>query len=907
MNHWLKRLLRLLPMTLAVCLLWDNSCFAQQKGLIIGKVLDDEQNSPLPGATVQVANSPRGAATNLSGQFEIGLESGEYDLKISYLGYEDTTLHIDVKPQQTTSATVALKSKTLRSGEIVVTGQMEGQAKALNQQRTASTILNVVSADQISRFPDPNVAEALQRVPGLNVERDEGEGRYVLVRGLAPQFTNININGEQIPSAESGIRYLALDAIPADQLASMEITKTLTPDMDGDAIAGSVNLITRKATQKEFTVSGSLAGEYNDLMAKGGGQSSLQFSQRLGDDGKFGYLVNANYYMSQRGSDKVEPTAYDFDSKTPALTELELRDYEIDRNRLGLSTTLDYQLNDNTQFYLRGIYSQLYEHEWRRRVIFLAEDNEIRREIKDRAEDQGVLSFNLGARHVLPSLNLDYEASYSRANQDTPDDKQLRFTLEDVDIDFNTSNPLKPIATVKSEGNSVNVNDYSLYKFNRYETSGTTQLDENYTAKINAELPFSLGDQKAFLKFGAKVRLKEKSFKLDYFNDYRGDSDDIPNLDAFTGGIVDDDFLNGDYKPGKFPDNGKFEDYLDANSNKFENKGDLEEEAAVTDYTARENVYAGYVQAKTQFGKLMVLGGVRYEYTDVDYESSYLDEDLGKVDISGKNNYSYILPMIHLRYQLTPYTNLRSAMTFSYARPNFDDIFSTERGVNLNEGEAKIPNYNLEPVSAFNLDIFAEHYLGNVGIISAGVFYKRLDKFIYTKAYTATFQGIDDVEITQAVNGEQADLVGFEIAWQQNLDFLPGFLSGLGIYANYTYTWSEATVTNRAEADKEKEKIRLPGQAKHVGNVALSYTLGGFSGRVSANFNGNFISALGSNSKQDYYVDDRLQFDVSLSYAITPQISVFSEFINLTNERRVDYIGSLDTPVTRELYGFWAR
>ncbi len=910
-----------------------NFCFLSaatyaQTGLIVGKIIDEQTGEVLPGASVRLSGTNTGVATNLAGEFSIRVQSGSTSITVAYLGYAEQQIDVQVSAGQTSTVEVKMQAATNELRDIIITGQLQGQNRALNQQKNADNIKNIVAADQIARFPDPNVAEALQRVPGVNVARDEGEGRYVLIRGLAPQFTNISINGEQIPSPEDDSRFVALDAIPADQLASMEVTKAITPEMDGDAVGGNVNLITRGATSEEFDLSGTAALEYNNLMKRAGGQFALQASQRVG---KFGWLVNANYYISRRGSDKVEPSDYDFGQEGFPLYTLELRDYEINRDRLGLSTTLDYKFNDNNEVYFRGLFGQLYEVEKRRRIGFLAdriedpdEENEIRKEIKDRPENQGVMSFNLGARHNLPKFRLDYEVAYSRANQDTPSDRQLRFIIEDPEISFDTTDPEYPRVSI-NEGANPNFNNTNFtsvddFIYDEYENEATTQLDQNWTAKFNLELPFQLGTNKSgSIKFGAKTRLKEKKFVTDNFQSFSYEGDDDLLLADFTGGLEDDDFLNGDYKLGLFPDNERFGDFAQANPDLFEIEGeeDLELLRAEQDYEADEDVYAAYVQARFQLNKLTVLGGVRYEFTDVNYKASLLeaveteeDETEGRLFYDGGNDYDYFLPMIHLKYALSPFTNLRAAATYSFARPNFSDIFGDDRSFSRNadnEGEADIANFQLEPVTSVNLDLLAEHYFGNVGVLSGGIFYKRLDNFIYRRFRQADFLGFNNIEITQSVNGETADLLGFEIAYQQNLDFLPGVLSGLGLYFNYTYTWSEARVTDRVGAENETETIRLPGQAEHVGNVALFYNKGGFSGRIMANFNGEFIDELGDNSAQDYFVDDRVQLDLAVNQRLNKNLNLFLELINLTNQKRVDFRGNLDRPLTRELYGFWGR
>lgn len=890
-------------LSLLIMLTLPVAASAQQGALIKGKVTDKTTGEALPGASIRVAGTSRGTVSNVYGEYSFQVSAGELSLNASYIGYIAIDLPVAITSGQTVTANIELEQDIVKMEGVVVTGQLQGQAKALNQQRNATSIRNVVAADQIGRFPDPNVAEALQRVNGVNVARDEGEGRYVLVRGLAPQFTNVSINGEQIPSPESDVRYMALDAVPADQLASMEIVKALTPDMDGDAIGGSVNLITRAAESSKMSVSGTLGGEYNDLMGRAGSQTSLSISQRLGKEERFGFLVNASFYGSNRGSDKVEPTDWDDND----LERLEFRDYEIKRNRVGLSSSLDYRLSDATTVYGKFIYSALNEHENRRRIRF--DTDAITRDLKSRPENQGVYSANLGGKTATPTFTVDYEVSYARAFQDTPRDRNVFFEQEDLTVTFNTSNPLRPTFTIEDEeGAAVDYLDNSRYEFKEFENSKTLALDDNVTAKFNVAIPISGSSFTGIAKAGAKARFKTKSFRVKSYQLLEYDGDEDLTFDRFAGNFNSSPFLDGDYTFGNSPSENDFLAFLNANSGDFEEDGDAAvEETTIGNYDATENVYAGYAMADLNFGALSLTGGVRYEFTDVSYESFVFDEDaVAAIPVSGGTNYGFILPSLHARYAIAPLTNIRAAMGWSYARPNFSDIFG-ERVFVPSDGEAELGNASLKPVSAFNMDLMAEHYFGTVGVVSGGVFAKRLNNFIYTKAVRETYRGVDDVLIAQAQNGEEATLYGAEIAWQQNLTFLPGALSGLGLYANYTYTFSEAKIANRFDADEESETIRLPGQSEHIGNMALSYNWKGFQARVMANFNGAFIEELGSSASEDYYVDKRTQIDFSASQAINKKARVFVELINLTNERRIDYLGTLDRPLTREIYGFWGR
>ncbi len=873
-------------------------------GIISGKVVDNRTGEPLPGASVVVVGSNYGDVTDLLGEFNLILKNQPKQIEVRYLGFETKTIDIEIPESDILMmGSIQMTENSVALNEVVAYGKLEGQQKALNQQKNADNIKNIIAADQISRFPDPNVAEALQRVPGVNIERDQGEGRYVLVRGLAPQFTNININGEQIPSPEAGVRFVALDAIPADQLASIEVTKALTPDMDGDAIGGSVNLITRTATSTSPTFNGTLIGGYNQLMGKLNGQGSFQYGQRYGEEGKLGLLINGSHYFTDRGSDNWERDGQ----------ELELRDYALQRSRSGLSGTLDYNFNPNNNIYFRGIYNNFQDREQRRTFLFIAnedespfEDAEIERASKDRWEKQIVSSFNVGGKHSFPQLLLDYEVSYSEAYQDTPFDTETVFKGEPdaIGLDF-TTNPDFPTFSV----DGFDYLDNDNYEFDEVTMGNTFAIDINKTAKINLGIPYQLNNADGLFKFGGKMRLKEKSFRItENVFAYEGGDDLI--LTDFEGGLLDNNFLDNKYQINRNAEVSQFNRYFNQNRNGFALEVDDKIVAEnVESYTATEDVYAAYVMTRIQFKKLMALGGLRYESTKVGYQSQAaifdIEGDLDRIDpINGGVTYDFFLPQFHLKYQLNPLTNIRFAATASYSRPNFESIVPSQE-IDLNAREGEIGNPELAPVGAINLDLMGEHYFGTVGILSAGIFYKNLDNFIFTQRFDSTINNIN-VVLNQSKNGESADLLGLELAYQQNLTFLPGALQGLSVYANYTYTNSNATIQSRTE-DTGSEEIRLPGQATHVGNFSLSYDYGKFNIRASANFNGEYIAELGGDADEDVYVKSRAQIDLTGAYRMNKNFQVFAEFMNLSNQPFEVFQGSEDNYIQREFYSWWSR
>jgi TonB-dependent receptor len=876
----------------------------QANALIKGVISDAVNLTSLSGASVKVDGSSNGTVSDLNGAFSFYTKPGTYQLRVSYLGYRDTTISISAVAGEVVNLKLLLSSTATQLSNVIVSGYSQGQAKALNQQKTADNIKNVISADQIGRFPDPNAAEALQRVPGVNIERDQGEGRYVLVRGLSPKFTNINVNGEQIPSPEADVRFVALDAIPSDQLSSIEVSKSLTPDMDGDAVGGSVNLITRSATSKNARINGSIVGGYNQLMKQPNIQGQLQFDKRFGKKERLGVMLNANYYHNHLGSDNWE--------QAPADNELELRDYELVRTRTGLSSTIDYRFNARNEIYLRTLYSRFTDREWRRRYVFIPDDEEIEKLTKDRFESQSITSINLGGKHNFNSFYLNYEGQYSYGEQNTPYDHEIGF-IGDIASTFSFSNPKFP--TLSAPGYT----DNTLYSFDEAEFGETLAKDRNLTGKFEIGFPYKSRNSNGLIKFGGKVRMKTKSYSITN-NPFESDGG-VPEANAFDEDNIKNEFLGGRYQMGRPLNITSFNRFFNANPGLFvldvESKN-IDE--ALESYTATEDVYAGFAMARHQFKKLMLLGGLRYERTKVNYSSKDViinaAGDLEEIiPVNGGTTYDFLLPQAQIRYEINPYTNFRSAATYSYARPNFSEIIPAQE-INEEDNIASLGNPDLKPTGALNLDAMIERYFGNVGVVSAGVFYKRLTDFIYRRVeFSAPYPQtgtpiIDNIDIVQAQNGNNANLVGLELVYQRKLDFLPGFLKNMSIYANYTYTHSSARIQSRnANSNKpdEEEKLSLPGQADHVGNLALAYESRKFVLRVAANFNGTYLSEVGENTAEDLYVKNRIQLDISSSYSIDKRFRVFAEVMNITNQPLQTYLGNKNIFAQREFYSFWAR
>jgi TonB-dependent receptor len=604
---------------------------------------------------------------------------------------------------------------------------------------------------------------------------------------------------------------------------------------------------------------------------------------------------------------------------------LELRDYALRRTRSGANAQFDYRFNQNHEIYLRTIYNSFTDREWRRRYVFVPGEefgepaNEIERLTKDRFEQQDISSYNLGGRHVLPRFTFDYEVAFAEAFQDTPFDYEVNFIGEPDELTTNFSYSKFPRFSTNPDFDYL---DNSNYEFDELEVGNTFAYDQNVTGKFNIGIPYNLAGNSGLIKFGAKYRAKTRKFEVSN-NKYEWAGGDITfngqtgdfTAEKFEGGLVDDRFLDGQYELSAAPDMGKVIRLFNANRNGFElNAEDQLVDEALESYRATEDVLGAYVMTDLQIKKLQLVGGVRFEKTNVAYDyNTVVFDDEGDLDEilpeSGTSSYDFFLPQVNARYALSNFTNLRAAAVASYARPNFQSIIPSQE-INIQDREAVVGNADLLPVSALNLDVMVDHYFGTVGVLSFGIFHKSLDNFIYRQVTErSNYEGRDfgtDIRFVQEVNGGAARVFGMEFAYQQNLTFLPGALAGLGVYANYTFTTSSAELDGRSEIGS-KETIDLPGQSTHVGNFSLGYTIKGFNTRISANYHGAYLDELGEEAEEDRYIKSRLQVDWTANYRVNNRFNVFAEFLNITNAPFEAYQGDKETVVQREFYSWWSR
>jgi TonB-dependent receptor len=866
-----------------------------QTGNISGTVTDSSQRGALIGARVTVDGVAVTATTDEAGRYLLlHIPNGQAKVIVTYLGLEPETKEVTVTSGATSTLDFALRPASVNQAITVsASPELIGQARALNDQKNSINLINLVASDQIGSFPDPNAAEAAQRIPGIVVQRDQGEGRFILIRGTEPRLSATTINGERIGTTENTSRQIPLDTIPADLMGAIEVAKVLTPDMEADSIGGRVNLITKRAPASRHLAL-TLGSGFNTLVKRDIKDYNGTYGQRF-LDGKLGLIGSANFYQNNRGSQDVEP-AY----QSTGLASLDLRDYVLTRTRIGGTWDLDYRLGPGSELFFRGIRTQYEDSELRHRFRNLLTNGRLERLLRDRYHDSNQAALMAGGTHTLPrSWLASWRASYSNARLTTP--YRLESTFRQTGVTFSpnvTATAIDP-SNIQANPQNQNLNSFNFIQMAIQNDRG---VERNLSGGFDLAAPARFSARAGgLLKFGLKIRDANRTRDVNSATQTAPAGTAVRFLDSINRDFSPaDSFLGGKYREfgREFPDRDRMRSLSRGTS--------LNTVVAPTgdsgSYRAKERVTGGYVMEEIFLGaKTTLLPGVRFEATATTYGAPQYrlgapGAVLSRSNFLGGNDYVKVLPGVHLRHELFRDTPLRVSFSRTLARPNYNDlapfVLQDTTGLTISRG-----NPDLKVTTSNNFDVSLEHYFQNVGIASAGFFYKNLDNYIYATTVQQTV-GSDIYRVTQPVNGSSASLRGLELTLVRQLDFLPSALRGFSTYANYTRVSSSATLARGSSI--------LPGQASHMGNASMSYERKGFSARVSFNYQGRYILAVGGTPADDNWLDNRLQIDFSASQRINKHVRVFIDMLNLGNDPYRVYMGNVRRPIQEETYKIWA-
>jgi TonB-dependent receptor len=903
----------------------------ERKGSISGRVMDNS-GGVLQGARVELQPIGTIASSNVQGEFFINdLNPGAVTVTITYVGFKDFTKQVTVVAGQVANVDAKLEVGSQNLEVLVTAERASGEAEQINREITADNIVQVLSSDVIRSLPNANMADALGRLPSVTIERDEGEGKYVQVRGTEPRLTNTTIDGINVPSPESGVRQIKFDAIPADIVESVEINKTLQANMDGDGIGGSINLVTKTAGERP-TINVSGMGGYTPIQS---GRSLIETTgtvgQRFGANKKIGALIGGSYDWNGRGIDDTEPVPDIANFGTPSqalhFDQADIREYQYYRSRWGLAGSIDYKPSDGSTLYIRGLYSDF--HNYGDRWVYTLVDNTPgltlggsngglpSANVQQRRPDYAIGSVLLGGKHVLTTTWYTWDLSVSRSSQvGQVGNNNASFAATGLsssncqNLGTTPNNPYIPQWSPQCFTEAFNSDNFTL---------SDVAVNKGMTAQLNLQATgamakrYHLGSRLATIEIGGKFRNAHK-FDNEFVLDWAPNAANI-SMTQFPNRFTNNNYYGGAYK--LLPRNPSFPDifsFVQSNLSQFTATSTAGGNSANFDLI--EKVSAGYVMQTLDISsRWRLVAGVRFEGTNLDTSSfQTITTSAGTTSGFVKANGSYVkvLPSASLRYALTNNTNLRVAYARGLSRPNPQDIAQAQTiDTTVNPNQVSLGNPNLKPESADNIDVLVEHSINPFGLITAGYFYKNLVDPIVTHrcgpptVCPAPFAG--DI-VTQPLNAGSAWINGFEAAYLQHLTFLPGMFSGFGLSANYGYTASRASL---GPDFSRTDHPRLVRNAPHTWNISPTYDRGRVSARVGLSYNAANIAGYGFSDGAyggitgpfgDNYFYAHLQFDAQGSVRMMKGLQFVVYGLNINNEVFGFYNGSPQYMVQREYY-----
>ncbi|HBM84062.1 MAG TPA: TonB-dependent receptor [Halieaceae bacterium] len=902
--------------------------WAQQ---LTGELVDSARSTVFEGAIVRLQELDISTRTDERGRFRLtNIPPGSYTLVISYVGAPEARMPVTVTANGLELGEIALgageTAEWLQLEEVLVHGQSAAMAGAINQQRAADTVKSILDSDTMGQFPDQNVAESLRRLSGVTVENDQGEGRYVVIRGMDPDLNATSINGVRASSAEDR-RALQLDVIPTDVLDGLEVQKSLTPDMDGDAIGGSVNVKTLSAfSRKEMFLKTRFEGGYNELREDWSPKASVAFSNifELPGERRLGIAAALSFQDRKLAADNFEADDWEqADNGADYPETFEPRYYLVDRQRIGAVLNLDYDLSATTTVFMRSLYSEFEDTEARYNQTYgdltpLADESvvsgvadfgfaEIAMGTKDRVQTAENLSISVGSDSVWERWSLSSNFGFSYGEEREKSSVESTWVAE-FETGADGIADGSPVMTLDSSNSSRLLvasdhfdllRDPSRYELDEIVFEQTLIDDTQWSLQLDATRHFD----RVALQFGGKARLREKVSNPDA-EVYGGD-------DVFTVADVLNPNAAADYGfPNRlepFPALGGVRDILRSGEGIAFDPIDSLLGSVSDDWTVEEDIYAGYGLIRYDSGRAVVVAGVRLEYTDfssrgnlvelyeegAELNGTVVEDDLVTVTaLNSTNSYTDVLPSVNVRYEMTDSVVARAAVSRSVVRPLFEAVASR---VAVEDNEASVGNPDLEPYSAWNYDLSLEYYPSEISVLSAGLFYKSIEDFIFTQVFEDfEFGGrtFDEVEVAQ--NGDDAEVWGLELNYQQQFGFLPAPFDGFLVSFNYTYVDSDASFAER--------DIPLPKQSDNIAGFVLGYEKYGLDLRLAMSYRDRYLDEIVEEGL-DRYTDAHNQWDFTAKYRFGDNWMMYAEVINLNDEPAYYYAGSKTRPLQYDEFG----
>lgn len=915
------------------------SAVAASAATIAGRVRDSGSASYLVGASITLNPLGRTVASGPGGDFALpGVPAGTYTVVVSSLGYRELAREIVVSDGANPELDLALVSDAVQLGAFVVEGTREGQARALQQKRSAANVMEVVSADAVGKFPDGNAAEALRRVPGVSVEIDQDEGRYIVLRGIDSALNTVTLNNQLIGTpSEAGNRGIALDSVPADLIARLEVVKAVTPDLDGNAIGGSVNIVTQSAFDRsEPFLYGTVAGFYDDFSERTTPNGSLTLGTVFGSEKQWGIVAGFSYSFKDFSSQTVNTRSWAQVNGFWLPTQQQNYDYDIERERIGANVALQFRPAAGHELALRVNHNEFSDVEARQSVLYehrlgtltnqtatsgANSQGRASRQYRDYHQTGTIDALSLDGKHRLGDTFLSWQAGASKGERDVP---------TRVDWEYRTANSAAFASTYDLSGDVLvirpNTDAYyqaASYPFRRVRFRSDVETEDVFSLQADVKRDGRLADRSVTWKAGAKFVSREKA------DDRNNQNYNLAAgaANAFTLGTADlaggepANYFDGLFRFGPTLNLEANKAYFAANPQRFtlDPIGSLSDSVS-GDFDAEEDVWAGYAMATVELDRRWtLLAGVRVEATETRYGANELSRPGGTFTgtykrVTGGNDYTDVLPGLHLVWRATDRLVGRFAWTNTLSRPNYADlaprrtfdVIETAVGSGVYTGSVSTGNPDLKPYEAMNFDVSLEYYLGNAGIVSLGAFHKEIDNPVFGRStfeQNVTVDGrlFQTLSTSSFDNAKGGEITGVEFNYQQFFKFLPAPFDGFGVNFNYTVTDSSVSLFTRAD------KLPFFKQADRIANVALFYEKAGWEARIALSYNDDYLNDVGANTDTDIYIRGRRPLDAKLSYRVNRHFKIFGEFLNLTEEPLREYTGIPNRENDFEIYRWKAK
>ncbi len=916
-----------------------SSAFAQTTGAVSGRISDARTGKSLQGAIVRVLGTTVRDYTDADGRFSLsGVPAGSQRVEIDYVGLDAITREVSVASGSLATVNVALESQTLKMEAFTVAESARGQALAINQQKTAAGIVNIVSEETFGQMINGNLGYALERLPGITVNADEdGTPNGVNIRGLESKYNSFQTDGFRTPTSSNG-RGFATSQLIADGISNIEVIKAPTPDRDGDAIGGIINTISRSAFERdgrEFMLSAS--GVYYDMVSKWGYDTALRYSDLLsigGGQKNLGLSFTASAYETSRAYDNVDldyfyvrPT----DRPELGLTE-PIHFHSIgtpqtnfrDVKSWGLSGSIDYKLNEHSTFFFRPGYSfnttTAEKPEERIYVVSTGgvanvlaatprtgsgrlTNNQHRYQNRQSEADNDLVSFSAGAEHQLDSYKINYSGYFSENARNT--DRSVQYVVQNTGFQnsYDRSTTLEPRYT--------SLNGKSPFDLSTVTQGDLTINPSDYTEEV---VSFKADLEKAFAgdKVSSRLKLGVKSYSSEREQD---SSSRVYRTGTAASGFPYADLMRRSNRTvagipmSLEPEIPKVEALLRSRPDLFV----LQAASAFrndlfNDFLSKETTTAAYAMGTVVFGKNTLIGGVRaeknrFKSTTYEFVPAAGTRPAGANLITRERDYTEWLPSLHLRRELARNLILRASYNRSYGRPDLDDLLRG-REVNPESNTVTDGNLDLSPTTAKNFDIQLEYYTANRGLYSVGVFYKDIKGFYYNLVGSEVFDeaGVPTIyRSTKPQNALGAENYGIELIARQKLFFLPKPFDGLGVQLSATFTESDGKYPGRLD-----EKLPTYGFSDYMFNASLEYVVGGFRAEVSYRYRSDYLEGLDGNFTVDDVFAAQENVDVETSYQLSKGIRLFANLKNITARPQVSYQGFAHNPEDYTMYSWRA-